>query len=173
MRVFIFIGIPKEVQNEISGIQNQLPDFFGKKTKLENLHLTLKFLGEADKKKVDIIKEKLKEIKFRSFNLSIDSLGVFSEEFIRIVWVGLSGAENLQQIIDEKMSELGFEKEKRFMGHLTIARVKNIKNKYSFLENLKSIKFKKINFQVKGFYFMESKLEDNLRYNILETYSLE
>ena len=45
MRVFISINISEEIRKEIKKIQDFLPEFFGKKTELENLHLTLKFLG--------------------------------------------------------------------------------------------------------------------------------
>ncbi len=68
MSCFISINIPEEISKEISKIQNELPNFMGKKTELENLHLTLKFLGEIDEKKVEEVRKKLNEVKFRKFN---------------------------------------------------------------------------------------------------------
>ena len=46
MRTFIAVDIPENVKEEIIKIQDKLPEFVGKLTELENLHLTLKFLGE-------------------------------------------------------------------------------------------------------------------------------
>ena len=45
VRAFIGIDIPNGIKKEIIKQQNSLPEFFGKKTEPENLHLTLKFLG--------------------------------------------------------------------------------------------------------------------------------
>ena len=53
----------EEIKKEIKKIQDLLPEFSGKKTELQNLHLTLKFLGEIKEKDVEGIKEKLREIK--------------------------------------------------------------------------------------------------------------
>ena len=52
MRTFISIDMPEVVRSEIEKIQDVLPEFFGKKTERDNLHLTLKFLGEIDEEKV-------------------------------------------------------------------------------------------------------------------------
>ncbi len=45
MRCFISIDLPEKIIQEIKKIQEELPEFIGKKTETENLHLTLKFLG--------------------------------------------------------------------------------------------------------------------------------
>ncbi len=174
MRTFISIDIPKEIQEKIGKIQDSLPEFIGKKIELENLHLTLKFLGEVDKKILSKVKGKLKEIKFRKFEVKVDSIGVFSEEFVRIVWLRLCGIEKLQSEVDNALNEL-FEKEKRFMSHLTIARVKQVKNKKNFLSELNEIKFDKLKFVVENFKLKRSVLyekgpsyEDIFIYNAIE-----
>src|SRR3990167_5476735 len=149
MRVFISLNIPKEIKNEIKKIQNKLPEFNGKITEENNLHLTLKFLGEISEQKI----EEIRKNNFRKFKSSFDFLGVFSsssEEFIRIIWVHLTNCENLQKKIDNSLEDL-FEKEKRFMSHLTIARVKNIKDKQNFAERINKINFEKREFEVSKF----------------------
>ena len=171
MRCFISIDIPKEVKREIKKIQDSLPDFNGKKTELENLHLTLKFLGEIDELKMLEVKKKLREIKFNKFEVEVNSIGVFSEKFIRIVWLRLSNCDNLQKQVDEKLKDL-FEPEKRFMSHLTIARVKSC-NKENFLKGLQKIKISKIKFEVKNFYLKQSILtKKGLKYKTIEKYFL-
>ena len=173
MRCFISIDMPEKVREGIREIQENLPNFIGKKTELENLHLTLKFLGEIDEKKLEEVKKKLKEINSKKFETEIDSIGVFSEKFIKIVWLHLTGCEELQKEIDEKLKDL-FDKEKRFMSHLTIARVKNIKDKRKFLEGLKEIKIPKIKFAVDNFRLKESVLRrKGPKYEILAEYELE
>jgi len=198
IRAFISIDLPREVREEIKKIQDSLPEFRGKKTELENLHLTLKFLGEINKEKIIEIKRKLKEIDFNIFEAEINSIGVFSEKFIRIVWLYLDNCRDLQGEIDNKLKDL-FEPEFRFMSHLTIARVKNIKNKKNFLkfeernslgfstskkinsvenkkkflEELNNIKIQKIKFIVDKFLLKQSILKPRgPEYKILESFNL-
>lgn len=172
-RVFISIDIPKDIQNKIKKIQDSLPEFYGKKTETENLHLTLKFLGETPDDTITLIKEKLKKISFQRFETSIGELGFFSEKFIRIIWLHMSNCDVLQKTVDDVLADL-FERERRFMGHLTIARVKKIHDKKEFVENLKKIKIPKISFVVTNFTLKESiLLRDKPVYKTLAKYNLK
>lgn len=172
MRTFIAIEIPENVKKEIVKIQEQLPEFEGKKTEIENLHLTVKFLGEVEEEKVEEMRKRLREIKFRKFNTEINFLGVFSESFVKIIWLHMKNCDELQKEIDKKLDGL-FKKEKRFMGHLTIARVKNVKDKKRFLEEIKKIKIPRMNFGVNRFILKESVLaEEKPFYKDIEAYPL-
>ena len=172
MRTFISIDLSIEVKNEIRKIQNSLPDFIGKKTEFENLHLTLKFLGEIDERKVDEVRKRLFSIKINDFDTEIDSIGIFSENFIRIVWLHIKGAEQLQKAIDDVLGDI-FQPEARFMSHITIARVKNIKDKKEFLKELKKIKIPEIRFNVSSFNLKKSELsQKGPIYDIIEEFRL-
>ena len=107
----------------------------------ENIHLTLKFLGDTDESLIDrieeIMKESVKEIK--PFTIKLKSAGVFpNERYIKVMWIGIENGEIIGKIankIDEKISNLGFKKEKRkFSVHLTIARIKSAKNKEKLMQ---------------------------------------
>lgn len=172
MRTFISIDMPEQVKKEIKKIQDSLPEFFGKKTEFENLHLTLKFLGEISDEKLKKVRERLREIKYKKFETEINEIGVFSEKFVKIIWLHLSNCDELQKQIDEKLKEL-FELERRFMSHLTVARVKNIEDKKKFLQELKKIKIPKSKFVVESFNLKKSTLTpEGPVYEILESYEL-
>ncbi len=177
-RVFIAIDISKEIDEKIRQIQNKLPEFMGKKTELKNLHLTLKFLGLVHEEKIEIVKEKLRSIKMKRFETVIDKMGFFdnrkSKKYERqlVVWLHMTGCDGLQKEIDEKLLGL-FEKERRFMSHLTIARVKKVDDRKNFLEKLKKIKFGKMKFNVDKFIFKESNLtRKGPIYRTIEEYNL-
>jgi RNA 2',3'-cyclic 3'-phosphodiesterase len=159
VRAFISIDIPEEIRKEIIKIQDSLPQFIGKKTESENLHLTLKFLGEIEGDKLKEIKKRLEKINFNKFEAEIGEIGTFSEKYVRIIWVSITNCEELQIKIDEILSDIS-PKEKRFMGHLTIARIKKIENRENFLNNLKKIEIPKTKFIVNNFKLKKSILTE-------------
>ena len=172
MRCFIGIDLPSSAIKEIERLQNKIePHFTGKVTESKNLHLTLKFLGEIDNDTLKKVKKKLFLIKFQPFELYIDKLGVFSKKFVKIVWVKVFNVP-LQQLIDNSLADI-FEKEWRFMGHITIARIKNLKNKNSFLELINKTKVNKIVFMIKEFYLKESILQkEGPVYKVISRYRI-
>ncbi len=177
IRAFICLDFPPEIIKESARIQAQIESknlFTGKITEPENLHITLKFLGEIEKEKIETIKQKLSKIKFSPLNLHLESVGVFNfKGNPRILWLKVAGKEifNLQKQIDLSLKE-EFPPEKRFMSHLTIARIKFTKDKKYFFEYLKSIKCKKIKFQVNSFHLKQSTLKRfGPVYEIIESYN--
>ena len=177
IRCFISINIPEKLKEEIIKIQQELEEknlFFGKFTEPENLHLTLKFLGEISEERVEEVKRELKGLKSGKFKAGFGRGGVFSERFIRIIWIEILGKQvfDLQSEIDRRMKEIGFKKEERFMSHLTIARVKKAEDREKLLKEFE-MKYEKKDFTVDKFFLMKSTLgEKGPVYEILEEYEL-
>ena len=93
-RIFIAIDFPDEVIKEVARVQKILGTrkFIGKMTELENLHLTLKFLGEINNAKLEEIKKKLKDIKFSEFEARLEDIGTFSRQGNpKIAWIKIGG----------------------------------------------------------------------------------
>lgn len=178
IRCFVAIDLPREMIKEVERVQNEIKKkkiFTGKLTEGENLHLTLKFLGEIDLNKVEKIKEKLKEIKIKKFQAKTGSLGYFSPSFIKIIWIKClgKGIFDLQKQIDEKLLDL-YKKEERFMSHLTIARVKDVSDKKIFVEELKKVSVKELIFDVNSFFLIKSELKpEGPDYTLLGEFALE
>jgi 2'-5' RNA ligase len=170
MRCFVSIDIPRNIKSEITKIQKQLPFFNGKITENENLHLTLKFLGRIDDNTVIKVEKALKKIKLKQFEVEINSIGIFTN---RIIWLNVKNCNELQKQVDKKL-EILFEKEQRFMGHLTIARIKKIDDWKDFKDKLNKIKIPKMNFIVKNFNLKKSQLtRKGPIYQNLKTYTLK
>ncbi len=139
IRSFIAIELPVELKREISRLQEQLKA--GSRAPVrwvspENIHLTLKFLGDIDAAVIDDIKDALQEAVWgiSAIRLGAEGLGVFPNNTrVQVIWVGLSGEidrlQKLQQSIDKELAKLGFPAEKRgFSPHLTIARLRDRAN---------------------------------------------
>ncbi len=132
----------------------------------QNIHITLKFLGDVEETLIDeierIMKNAVKEIK--PFTMKLNETGVFpNNNYVRVIWIGIKEAQIIETIvktIDEHLSELGFKKENRgFSPHLTIGRVKSAKNKQILLEVIE--KYKDVEFsiqEVKSIKLMKSDL---------------
>lgn len=178
-RCFIALELSREAINEIEEMQKLLKKknlFYGRFTEPENLHLTLKFLGELEEGRAEEVRKKLKEIKMKSFEASFGEAGVFINKYNSILWIKLNGKQiwDLQSEIDKKLKEIGFAPEERFMSHITIARMKKIPSKSAFLEYIKNIKTKKIKFKAGEFILKKSELkEEGPVYTDLEKYKLE
>ncbi len=149
MRAFIAIELSNEIRDTLSQIQSHLK-YAGADVKWvekENIHLTLKFLGEISEEKAEEIKVALDDIgrEIGPFELNLKELGVFPKiEFPRVIWVGLDkGAKEsvfLAEKIEDALSKIGFQKDTRpFAAHLTIGRGRAPKNKEALKEKMESI----------------------------------
>ena len=177
MRLFIGIFLTEDLKKEVIQIQSKLKKldlFNGKFAESENLHLTLKFLGEVDKDKVKDITKSLSEIKGSSFNSKLDQLGIFTPANPKILWIHIGGAEELQKSIDEKMKEMGFKEEEKFMSHLTIARIKQMNKTLvkKLFEEMRKITMNN-EFKVEKFALIESILtSQGPEYKIVKEFKL-
>lgn len=134
MRAFIAIQCPEGLKDSIVEFQKKIEHTGKLKTvERENVHMTLKFLGDVDENKTDDIIKVLDSIakdgKNNKFKINLSGAGVFPNlSYIKVVWVGVSDGSkeilSLQQQIDEKLAPLKFKKEKDFHPHFTVARVK-------------------------------------------------
>jgi len=167
MRCFIAIDLPDEVMKELNNIQKQLPTEDTKllNVKPEIMHLTLRFLGEIDGEKVNEIKLILDSLRIKQFRAKLSNIGIFPDEnFIRVVWVGLEPREKFKEIhdlIENGLSKIKIEGDSRFESHVTLSRVKFVKDRKIFIEKLKKIEIKPIEFNVDNIKLKMSTLTSN------------
>jgi 2'-5' RNA ligase len=136
IRAFIAIDIPDDVRAAIEEAQARLKRaHVGVKiswTKIDNLHLTLQFLGYVEEAVVDPIKSALQNVAHEHppFDLTVHGAGAFpSENRARVIWVGCDDSQGklkaLARAVQDAMQPLGFEPEHReFSAHLTLGRAK-------------------------------------------------
>ncbi len=134
IRSFIAVKIPDSVIAAISEVQDGMRSrrLKAKWVRPENIHLTLKFLGDIPSTDVDRVGGVMvRSLEGRgALTLSAKGLGVFpGVKRARIVWAGLTGDVGslieYQKAMDAALADIGFPREKRpFKGHLTLARIK-------------------------------------------------
>jgi len=101
----------------------------------QNIHITMRFLGDIKPTMVDPVHEAMKKVSFSAFDCEIRGLGAFPDlRYARVVWAGIKkGAEELKGIfhqLEPNLQQLGFRPDpKGFSPHLTLARVKTGRNK--------------------------------------------
>lgn len=106
-----------------------------KLVKPQNIHLTVRFLGNISPPMVDAIYEEMKQVSFTPFEIELRGLGAFPRlSRPRVVWAGIrKGADQLVKIFEQlepRLRGLGFKPDtKGFSPHLTIARVRTGRNK--------------------------------------------
>jgi 2'-5' RNA ligase len=161
MRAFIAIDFSEDIKEYLAEVQKQLPK--GKLRLARDFHLTLKFLGEIPPDKVERTKQLLEKVRLKKFVVETASIGVFpSENYIRVVWLGLEPEEpvlQLQQQIEDVLAN-EFKRERGFKAHITLARVKYIDDKKEFLKQLKKIKTAKIRVVIDKFKLKKSTLTE-------------
>lgn len=147
MRTFIAIEIEPPIKDKISSLVQELGKAGVKVgwVKKESIHLTLKFLGEIEEKKIKEVSEKLKLIssKIKPFRIRIEGTGWFPEKGSnpRVLWIGVKYPEQLKILweeIEKELEKTGFRKEVReFSPHITIGRVKGNGSVHKVLEIFK------------------------------------
>ncbi|AEF97122.1 RNA 2',3'-cyclic phosphodiesterase [Methanotorris igneus] len=161
MRCFIAIDLPEEIKDKIEEVKKHFKIKGIKLVEKENLHITIKFLGEIDEEIVEKIKNL--DLSISPIKVKIKNIGVFpNENYIRVIWLGATNLVDLFKEVDEKLSEIGFKKEREYVPHVTIGRVKFIENKKALKDKIE--KHRKIDigeFEVKSIKLMKSTLTPN------------
>lgn len=134
LRAFIAVEIPAAIREaackEIVPLQQRLGSAV-RWVPGENMHLTLKFLGEVAPTNVEMLSQMLRaeaEL-FPSFDLHLGGLGAFpNSKRARVLYIGMQAPatlEALQRGIESASHKLGYESEERsFSPHLTVGRVR-------------------------------------------------
>ena len=134
LRAVIAIEIPQEIKSQIAGQTAELRQSVGRNVHWvmpENIHLTLKFLGEVSSTNLDLLSRALttEAGQYFPFEVGVQGLGAFPNlRRPRVIWVGLqvpAELARLQHSLETATSRIGYTgDDKPFAPHLTIGRVR-------------------------------------------------
>lgn len=125
MRLFVALGLPDAVSTQLTGLVGGIPG--ARWVPPENLHLTLRFIGEVEPWRAEEVDEALAGIRARPFDLTLGGLGLFEKAGrINALWVGVERSEallRLQAKVETALQRVGLDPERRrFAPHVTLAR---------------------------------------------------
>ncbi len=180
MRTFIAIDLTKDIKENIfevvKELQRKLLTYLTSEEERsltkwiskENLHLTLLFLGEVSKEKVEILKKLLSQAgkEFSSFELQTDKVILAPPNYKgvpRMIWITFkesSQLKSLRKILEVKLKDYFFFPKEEFIPHLTLVRFRTFYLKRFWPENFPQDLEKKFNlkFKVEEITLFESKL---------------
>jgi len=126
-RLFIAIDLPKPVKNRLEVLQKHIDGV--KWIELQQMHLTIRFLGNVDEELYQKLLSNLKKIRSPSFVYSIKGVGVFPNiHRPKVLWAGVEADDRLSilyQKIEEVVISSGFDPQERdYKPHITLGRVK-------------------------------------------------
>ena len=135
-----FISIDLDDPKVLSSVESVMSSILAiggdlKPVERENIHLTLKFLGNVSSAKLVEIKSSLSRLKFPPFSMEIKGAGAFpSLKRMNVIWVGIgegwSQVELIYEQTEKLLSDVGFSRETRpFNPHITVARVRTPKKR--------------------------------------------
>jgi RNA 2',3'-cyclic 3'-phosphodiesterase len=136
LRLFVACEVPEDVKSAVGTVTATLREESGSAVRWvnpENVHLTLKFLGEVPQKTLPAVKIAMQEavVRHSPFSLEFSNIGMFGgREGLRTMWMGIAGdilrLEALARDMNRALDVVGFEADRRpFRPHLTIGRVRD------------------------------------------------
>ena len=139
-RLFSGIEIPKNIRQELTVLQSGID---GARWIAENdFHITLRFAGNIAPRQAEEFSSLLAQIKFKPFEITLNSMGFFDGRKPRAIWIGLKPCQTLDELHrahEMAARNAGLKPEPRkFMPHITLARLRDISS-YEIARYLESL----------------------------------
>jgi 2'-5' RNA ligase len=175
-RLFVAIRPPEAIRDLLIDAMDESPDFRWQSE--EQLHLTLKFIGEVDRPVASDIADALSRIRSGPFELRISGTGRFEQRSAGALWAGIEPKEPVAALaakIDRACLAAGIEPERRaFHPHVTLARWSGRRTREvaAFLDRTRGLASDP--FTVDAFTLFESRLSRHgAQYELVVTYPFE
>ncbi|MGZ8847378.1 MAG: RNA 2',3'-cyclic phosphodiesterase [Pyrinomonadaceae bacterium] len=179
-RLFIAIELPhhlrRKIKAHIDRLRSALPDVRASWTREDNIHLTLKFLGDVPVNQIESLAQALMRAATQTpdFDLVIRDCGSFpTRGKPKVLWIGIddpsSNLPKLQAAVEDECAKAGFDRDQRsFHPHLTIARLRNPKGARSLAELHQEIGFEPVSVSVSEVCLIRSELSSaGSRYTVI------
>jgi 2'-5' RNA ligase len=169
-RVFCAVELPDVVrarlEDHVRRLRKEVPDVAASWSRVENIHLTLKFFGNVEVKRIAHISEAAERVarQFSTFQIGVGETGVFPKPSRpQVLWIGVNDPSGqlsaLQEKFENECAAEGFEKENRaYRPHLTIARLRKPEGARQLAEAHLQMKFEPVDVELKELVVFRSEL---------------
>lgn len=179
-RIFCAVELPDVVrarlEDHISRLRKEVPDAAASWSRVENIHLTLKFFGNVEVKRIQRISEAAERVvkEFPAFQIGVGGTGVFPRASRpQVLWIGVNDPSRqlsaLQEKFENECASEGFEKENRaYRPHLTIARLRRPEGARNLADAHLQMQFEPIDVELKELVVFRSELSPKgSRYTVI------
>lgn len=176
MRLFVALSLPDEVAQSLMLIQGGVPG--ARWQAREQLHLTLRFIGQVDGQDAAMLDDALATIRAPAFDLQLHAVGQFGGKQTHSLWAAVRRhelLEHLQRKVDTAIRRVGQPQDQhKFMPHVTLARLRNSQPGKVLEWLTHHALYTSAEFPVRAFSLYSSKLtSDGSIYRIEQDYPLE
>lgn len=127
IRLFTAIELPESVRTRLSLLQGGVPG--ARWSPADNLHLTLRFIGEVDEPMANDIDDALCSLRAPAFDLTLKGAGEFGGRDPHALWIGVAASDALMRLaakIESVLQRIGLDAETRkYTPHVTLARLRD------------------------------------------------
>ena len=176
MRLFVALALPDVVAQSLMLIQGGVPG--ARWQTREQLHLTLRFIGEVHGRDAAMLDDALADIRVPAFDLQLHAVGQFGGKQVHSLWAGVrknEALEHLQRKVDSAIRRVGQPQDQhKFTPHVTLARLRGAEQGRVREWLTHHALYTSAEFPVEAFVLYSSKLtSDGSIYRVEQDYSLE
>jgi RNA 2',3'-cyclic 3'-phosphodiesterase len=169
-RTFCAVELPDEVRRQLEEhilkLRRAIPDAAASWSRVENIHLTLKFLGNVALDRIPAVSAAASRVvaEFSAFPIGVGNTGVFPRPSrAQVLWIGVSDPSGklsaLQERLENECAAQGFPKEDRaYRPHLTIARIRRPESARPLADAHLEMKFPTTNIELNELIVFRSEL---------------
>ena len=169
-RVFCAVELPDVVRTRLADhvlrLRKEVPEAAASWSRVENIHLTLKFFGNVEVKRIEKISEAAERVmkQFSTVQISVGGTGVFPRPSRpQVLWIGVSDPSGqltaLQKKFEDECAAEGFAQEDRaYRPHLTIARLRKPEGARDLADTHLQMQFDPIEVRLKELVVFRSEL---------------
>ncbi|MCB9990129.1 MAG: RNA 2',3'-cyclic phosphodiesterase [Rhodospirillales bacterium] len=174
VRLFTALPVPEQAKTILDALPRGVLD--ARWTHPDDLHITLRFLGDVEAAAVPGIIERLDRVRRSSFHVTLSGLGFFNTAHQTVLWAGVGSTRKITALcaeINEQLEPLGFDMpHKPYIPHMTVARL----NKNRSVEQYCAVHENKVRLDWRASVFhlyCSGDMNENAgRYRVLQSYAL-
>ena len=175
MRLFAALQVPNSLRKQIISLPQKGLDS-ARFSHIDDLHITLRFMGEVEENRLSEIIERLEGIRVKQFTVVVRGLDLFDQKRQKILYAPVESAKSVTHLsaeITERLQKIRFVfSEQFFTPHVTIARMKSVSGVEDYIRKNEKQIFAEWNAEEFILYKSAEPNENGQRYTVIKEFGL-